>query len=322
MNKEIPWVEKYRPKGLDELIVDSGTFNKVKKMIDDKEMPNIIITGIPGTGKTSTILCIARNLLKKHFRQGVLELNASDDRGIKASDSIITFCKKRFEINHTEKKYADHKIVLLDEADNMTNKAQQMINNLMEKYNRTTRFAFTCNNSSQIIEAIQSRCIILRYKRLSTDQVYKRLEKICELESLTYDKDGLDSLVTTADGDMRQAINNLQLTYAGYETITTDNVFKICEKPHPLTIRNIFIACHKKDLKTALQHLYQLRDNGYSCSDIAMSMLNVLKNSKFIDLSLDVKIHYYEQIGKTAFRISSGLNSMIQLSGCLASLSQ
>ena len=154
----IPWVEKYRPTNIENLVLETPIYNKIKKIIDDKNMPNIIITGLPGIGKTTTILCIAKILLGKYFEQGVLELNASDDRGIKAvQDSIIYFCKKKLEM---EEDYAQHKIVLLDEADNMTTKAQQLVNNLMEKYHSTTRFAFTCNNSSDIIEAIQSRCII------------------------------------------------------------------------------------------------------------------------------------------------------------------
>jgi replication factor C subunit 2/4 len=320
MNKEIPWIEKYRPKTINELIVDEGTYSKVKKIIQEKNMPNIIITGIPGTGKTSTILCIARSLLGRYIRQGVLELNASDDRGIKASDTIINFCKKKFQINKEERTYADHKIVMLDEADNMTNKAQQMINNLMEKYNSTTRFAFTCNNSTKIIEAIQSRCIIFRYKRLSISQVKNRVVDICKIENVHYDSSGIDALVTTADGDMRQALNNLQLTYSGFGKINVDNVYKICEKPHPLIIKKIFISCDTKNLKEALQNLFLLSQKGYSCSDISMGMLNVLKNSKFDEIDLETRIKFYEETGKTAFRISKGLNSMIQLTGFLASL--
>ena len=109
-------------------------------------MPNIIITGIPGIGKTTTILCIAKNLIRKYFEEGVLELNASDVRGVKTvQETIEYFCKKKLQIDEN---FANHKIVLLDEADNMTKKAQQSINNLMEQYQDTTRFAFTCNNSS------------------------------------------------------------------------------------------------------------------------------------------------------------------------------
>ena len=220
-----------------------------------------IITGVPGIGKTTTILCIAKNLLGKYYNQGVLELNASDDRGIKAvQESIIYFCKKKLEIKDEDgRTYSRHKIVLLDEADNMTKKAQQLVNNLMSQYHNTTRFAFTCNNSSDIIEAIQSRCIIFRYRRLNNQQLHDKLKFICDKEMITYSEDGLDALVTIAQGDLRQAINNLQLTYNGYEKIVPSNVYKLCDKPHPEIIKDIFMACYKNDIVLALENLEKLR---------------------------------------------------------------
>ena len=218
-----PWIEKYRPTSINELLLDDCTMNKVRTINKEKSLPNIIITGVPGIGKTTTILCLAKSLLGPHVSNFVLELNASDERGIKAvNDSIIHFCRKKMQIN--ESKYAQHKIVLLDEADNMTKKAQQLINNLMEKYRKTTRFAFTCNNSSDIIESIQSRCIILRYKRLDNKKVHERIKYICDNEKIKYTDKGLSSIILTSEGDMRQAINNLQMTYNGFKVINEKNV--------------------------------------------------------------------------------------------------
>lgn len=318
----IPWVEKYRPKHINDLVVDQSTLNKIRKIINDKDMPNIIITGIPGTGKTTTILCIALALLGKYFNQGVLELNASDDRGIKAvQDSIIYFCKKKLDINPDEHQtYANHKIVLLDEADNMTKKAQQLVNTLMEKYHKTTRFAFTCNDSSDIIEAIQSRCIIFRYKRLSDEQISLRLKIICEKENVKYSEDGIDAINVISQGDLRQAINNLNITYNGYKEITAKNVYKLCDKPHPITIKNIFIACYHKDIRSALTLMNQLRDEGYSSSDIAISMINTLKSSKIVEIDERTKINFMTEISKTCLIISKGVDTPLQLTGCIASM--
>lgn len=323
MNQDVsPWTEKYRPESIDELVIDVNILSKVKKIIDDKNMPNIIITGMPGIGKTSTVLCIAKNILGKYFNQGVLELNASDDRGIKAvQDSIIYFCKKKMETSTED--FSDkgiHKIVLLDEADNMTKKAQQLVNNLMEKYHKTTRFAFTCNNSSDIIEAVQSRCIILRYKRLSNDQVVSRLKHICNVENVTYTEEGLDAIVLTSQGDMRQAVNNLQVVYNGYSVVTEENVFKLCDKPHPLTIKNIFMACVHNDIKTALLYLESLRDSGYSNSDISMSMINTIKSSKLTEIDEKTKIKFFTEISNTCLNISKGMDSPLQLTGCIAAM--
>ena len=313
-----PWIEKYRPTKVDDLVLDSGTHNKIKKFIQDKIMPNIIITGVPGIGKTTTILCIAKNLLGKFFKEGVLELNASDERGVKiVQESIEYFCKKKMDIDD---EFSKHKLILLDEADNMTKKAQQAINNLMEQYHGTTRFAFTCNNSSEIIEAIQSRCIIFRYCRLSNEQIINRLKIICQLEHVQYTEEGLQAIATTAQGDLRQAINNLQLTFNGYITVIPDNVYRLCDKPHPLIIQSIFISCSKKDIKVALGYLIDLGNKGYSSSDISLSMLNTLKNINPNIIDEHTKIKYMEEISKACLVISKGMNTPLQLTGCIAAL--
>lgn len=318
------WIEKYRPKTIEDLVIDEATMDKIKSMMDDKNMPNIIITGIPGIGKTTTVHCIAMNLLGKYYDQGILELNASDDRGIKAvQEPIIYFCKKKLEVNDMDKgKLANHKIVLLDEADNMTRKAQRQINNLMQKYHGTTRFAFTCNNSSDIIEAIQSRCIILRYSRLDNKKIAERLKHICKIEKVPYSEEGIDSLVLISQGDMRQAINNLQLTYNGYVDVISENVYKLCDCPHPLVIQNIFEACYKKDVKQAFTLLNGLRSKGYSGIDISLSMMDTLKNAKNLNIKEDVKVKYLNKICNTCLIISKnkGINTPIQLSGCIAGL--
>jgi len=317
----ILWIEKYRPKTIDDLVIDDSTLNKIKRIIHDKDMPNIIITGVPGIGKTTTILCIAQYLLGKYFNQNVLELNASDDRGIKSvQDTIIYFCKKKLDIYDKDKKYASHKIVLLDEADNITNRAQQLINTLMENYKKTTRFAFTCNNSSDIIEAIQSRCIIFRYKRLSNDQIRNKLEYICKKENINYENKGIDAIIITSQGDMRQAINNLQLVYNGYKEVTDKNVFKLCDKPHPIIIKNIFIACNKKLMKDALLYLYELINDGYSSADITMSMINYLKLIKFEEINEDIKIKFLNEICKASLIINRGIDTPLQLTGLISKL--
>jgi replication factor C subunit 2/4 len=313
----VPWIEKYRPVRVDDLVLDDSSLNKIKKIIKDKSMPNIIITGIPGVGKTTTILCIAKNLLGKHLGEGVLELNASDERGVKTvQEPIEYFCKKKILFGE---EYAQHKIVLLDEADNMTTKAQQSIKNLMKKYHETTRFAFTCNNASDIIEAIQSRCIIFKYSRLTNAQISKRLKKICEIEKVPYSEEGLMAIITTSQGDLRKAINNLQLTYNGYTNIIPANVYKLCDKPHPLIIQNIFLECKKKNIQKALEYFNSLR-NGYSSYDISLSMISTLRDMdpKLIDEKTRIK--YLEEVSKTCMVINKGINSHLQITGCLCAL--
>ncbi len=318
----IPWIEKYRPRSLSDLVVDECTLTKLKKFIEDRDMPNIIITGVPGIGKTTSILCLIRYLLGPYCKQAVKELNASDDRGIKAvQESIECFCKKKVDMEPIDgRTFAQHKIILLDEADNMTQKAQQLVKTLMESYNNTTRFAFTCNNSSDIIEAIQSRCVILRYRRLSNEQIKQRLETICNVENVSFTDKGLDAIVITAQGDMRRAINNLQLTFNGYKSVIPEHVYKICDRPHPMTIKKIFVSCYKKDLKTALERLENLRDKGYSSSDISLSMINTLNSNQINEIDVDTKMEFLDELSRTALVISKGINTPIQLTGCVAKL--
>lgn len=317
----VPWTEKYRPQSIDDLVADPNIITKVKKIIKDKEMPNLIITGIPGIGKTSTILCIASNILGKYIDSAMLELNASDERGIKAvQESITYFCKKKMDFT-TDVLSAKHKIVLLDEVDNMTEKAQRLVNELMESYRNSTRFAFTCNTSSKIIEAIQSRCIIFRYKRLSNSQILDKLIHIAKIEKIKFTKDGINAIVTISQGDMRQAISMLQVISTGYDIVNLDNVYKLCDKPHYLTISNIFTNCNNKNFPDALKALNFLKNKGYSSSDIANTMLFLLKNNNFVDIPEPIRIYYIKNVSKTAFYISQGIDTHLQLVGCIAKLS-
>jgi replication factor C subunit 2/4 len=317
----IPWIEKYRPKNIEDIVLDPNTYKKIKNIIEEKDMPNIIITGVPGIGKTTTIQCIARGIYGKNVNQAILELNASDDRGIKAvQDTIITFCKKKIELDNKEKTFANHKIIMLDEADNMTGKAQRLINNLMEKYHKTTRFAFTCNNSSDIIEAIQSRCIIFRYYRLGQKQVIERLRYICDKESVPYENPALEELAVFAQGDLRHAINNLQLTYSGLVEVTVDNVYRMCDKPQTFIIKKLFAACIQKDSVTAFKILLDLKSNGYSGSDIMLSMSGTLKLPDFNLVSEADKIKLLGKVSRASYIISKGIDTNLQLAGCISSI--
>jgi len=318
-----PWIEKYRPCKLEDIILDEHTIKKIQKIIDDKDMTNLVLPGVPGIGKTTTIKCIARALYGKYADEAVLELNASDDRGIKAvQEKIVTFCKKKMDLNdrgNTDGRvYSEHKLIFLDEADNMTNKAQRLINNLMEKYNKTTRFAFTCNSSSDIIEGIQSRCIILRFYRLKKYQVVDRLKKICTLEKIDVNIKGLEVIAEIADGDMRSAINNLQLVYRSCNEVNIENIYKICSKPQPVIIKTIINSCIDKNFLTAKNKIFELTKAGYSASDIVHGMIHLLKSDTTI--KEDIRINYLEKVCYYAYIISKGLSTDIQLIACITTL--
>ncbi len=329
LHNPIPWIEKYRPMRLENIILDEHVFIKIKKIIEEKNMPNLMLPGVPGIGKTTTIKCIAREFFGKYINEGMLDLNASDDRGKKSVQDIMDFCKTRMDLNsrdETDKRvYAEHKIIFLDEADNMTTKAQRLINNLMEKYHKTARFVFTCNSSSDIIEGIQSRCIILRYNRLSNEQIILRLQRICQLENISQYSITPKTLVAVAniaDGDLRMAINNLQLVYRSFNNrtneITQDEVYVVCSKPQPLIIKNIINDCINKDIISSKNNIMNLKKSGFSVADIINGLINFLKIDP--DLSPDIRIKYLDIVCRYAYIVSTGLATDVQMIACLCSL--
>ncbi|PMD49213.1 P-loop containing nucleoside triphosphate hydrolase protein [Hyaloscypha bicolor E] len=315
-NYELPWVEKYRPVFLDDIVGNTETIERLKIIAREGNMPHMIISGMPGIGKTTSVLCLARQLLGDNYKEAVLELNASDERGIDVvRNRIKGFAQKKVTLPQGRQK-----LVILDEADSMTSGAQQALRRTMEIYSSTTRFAFACNQSNKIIEPLQSRCAILRYSRLTDAQIVKRLLQIIEAEKVEYSEDGLAALVFSAEGDMRQAINNLQSTFAGFGFVSGDNVFKVVDSPHPIKVQAMIKACYEGKVDAALETLKELWNLGYSSHDIISTMFRVTKTIP--TLSEHSKLEFIKEIGFTHMKILEGVQTLLQLSGCIARLAK
>ena len=311
---EIPWVEKYRPKLLDEVVGNTEIVKRLSIISKEGNMPNILLGGLPGTGKTSSILCLARALLGNQFNDAVLELNASDDRGIDVvRDNIKMFSKKKLFLPEGR-----HKIVILDEADHMTSSAQQALRRIMEVYSDSTRFALACNSVDSIIEPIQSRCAVLRFSRLTDQQIRQRLSDVLKLENADYDESGLNAIVFTADGDMRQALNNSQSTVSGFGYLSSDNVYKVCDIPHPHIIKEILDQCSKGNNTVAQQELSKIMNSGFSSIDIVTTFFRVTKN--YGDLDETMQLEFLKIIGLTHINVLNGIDSYLQLSAMISRL--
>lgn len=316
LSLELPWVEKYRPHKLDDIVGNDETIERLKLIAQDGNMPHMIISGLPGIGKTTSIHCLAYELLgPDYYHQATLELNASDDRGIDVVRNKI----KQFAQTKILLPPGRHKIVILDEADSMTPGAQQALRRTMELYSNTTRFAFACNQSLKIIEPLQSRCAILRYTKLSDEQVLSRLLEICKAEDVKYNSEGLQALIFTAEGDMRQAINNLQSTVAGFGFVDDKNVFKIVDQPHPLVIQKILLSCIKDgDINEAIRLLDGLWHKGYSAIDIVTLTFRVAKTLPGI--GEQKRLEVIKEIGFSHMRVLEGVTTYLQLCGLYAKI--
>jgi len=259
-------------------------------------------------------MALSRELLGENFKKATLELNASDDRGLEAvREKIKSFAAQKIPLPEGR-----HKIIILDEADSMTETAQQALRIIISDYSHTTRFALACNDSSKIIEPIQSRCSILRFSKLKNEEIEERLHRILDIESISFDKGGIDALIETAEGDMRYALNNLQSTVVGFGKVTHDNVYKIVDIPKPEILKQVFDLCLKGDIDRALDNIDELLNDGYNSYDIVNVVTKVVQDSYSIEEELKFEILKIASIVK--MKVLEGIDSKAQLYGFVSDI--
>jgi len=320
---KLPWIEKYRPHRITSILLEDNVRNEINKIITNKEISNIIITGRPGIGKTTTINCLAKHLYGDYYDQFVLEFNASDDRGIKVENSIVKFCKLLISLSKSErKKFPHHKLIILDEADNITEKAQHIISKLMEQYKNIARFAFTCNTSYNIIEIIQSRCKIIRYQKVNIDKIAPRLEDICDIEKVPYTKDSLEYVAELCEGDMRNALNILELTFRKHEKINIVLIADVYDKPQRQILKDILQYCLNDNYKKAFKTTKELKDKGYTGIDIVSGFFSTIKSKYCNDNNIanDMKLKMNKIICNAIYNISKGCDTNLQLYAVIGKL--
>ncbi|KAH8389492.1 hypothetical protein KR200_011854, partial [Drosophila serrata] len=308
-----PRVEKYRPSGLDDLISHEEIISTITRFISRKQLPHLLFYGPPGTGKTSTILACARQLYTpQQFKSMVLELNASDDRGIGiVRGQILNFASTRTIFCDT------YKLIILDEADAMTNDAQNALRRIIEKYTENVRFCVICNYLSKIIPALQSRCTRFRFAPLSPEQMMPRLEKIIEAEAVEVTEDGKRALLTLAKGDMRKVLNVLQSTTMAFDKVTEDNVYKCVGYPSKQDVERILKALIAG---ASLEQSYQAIEDAKHSRGLALE--DVITELHLIVMRLELPMSTMNtliiKLAQIEERLAKGCTESVQTAALLA----
>ncbi|RWA03027.1 hypothetical protein EKO27_g12078 [Xylaria grammica] len=330
----LPWVEKYRPVTLSDVSGHQDILATINKFVDSNRLPHLLLYGPPGTGKTSTILALARRIYgQENMRQMVLELNASDDRGIDVvREQIKTFAstKQIFTMGGASRGgVAGFKLIILDEADAMTNTAQMALRRIMEKYTANTRFCVIANYTHKLSPALLSRCTRFRFSPLKENDIRVLVDKVVMEEGVKIDAEATDALVTLSKGDMRRALNVLQACHASStpmqpkngpriaekdivrDTITTETIYNCIAAPPPDAITKILSTLlMTSDVKTCLSTINTLKvANGLALADIITAVSEQIVT---MEVKPEVMVRWLDGLAEIEYRVSGGANETIQ----------
>ena len=305
------WTEKYRPKNFDEVIGQKEIVSRVKAFVDKKNMPHLLFAGSAGIGKTTLSLVIANQIFGENWQNNFLELNASDERGIDVIRNKVKDFARTRAIGDVP-----FKIIYLDECDALTKEAQQALRRTMENYTRTCRFILSCNYSSKIIDPIQSRCTVFRFKPLSKENVFELIKSIAKSEGIKVDDKACEALYNVSAGDARRIMNIMQSSAAISSSITENVIYDVASFAKPEDVKEALEYCVKGEFAKAKSKLIN------TMLERALSGLDIIRqiSASIWDLKADdkVKLQMIKDCGEAEFRMVEGADEYIQLEALLA----
>jgi len=306
------WTEKYRPVNYSQVVGQDSIVKRVKSLTDSLNIPHLLFAGPAGTGKSTLALVVVRELFGENWRDNYLELNASDERGINVvREKVKNFAKTKSLGN------VPFKIIFLDEADALTPEAQQALRRIMENYSSSCRFILSCNYSSKIIDPIQSRCAIFRFKILEKKDIEKVIRKIAEYEGLILFDNAIEIIYESSEGDCRRCINILQSTASISPSINAELVSTVVGGTKPKDIRIVLDYALAGDFENSREKLLDimLRES-ISGQDVIKAIQKEIWN---LPVEPELKVKLIEKTGETEFRLVEGSDPFIQLQSLIAS---
>jgi replication factor C small subunit len=306
------WTEKYRPTRFEEVVGQQEIIKRVQSLVQSLNIPHLLFAGTAGIGKSTLALIVVKELFRERWRDNYLELNASDERGIDiVRQKVKDFARTKSLGN------VPFKVIFLDEADALTKEAQQALRRTMENYSNTCRFIMSCNYSSKIIDPIQSRCVVFRFKLLEKKNISEVLKRICEKENLQIADDAIEALYELSEGDCRKAINMLQATSSISPNITSEMINIVAANAKPADIRIVLDYALAGDfIKSREKLLDVMLKESISGTEIIKA---IQKEIWKLEIDPVTKVKITEKVGEIEFRMVEGSDEFVQLESLLAS---
>ncbi len=307
------WAEKYRPADFSDIMGQEEIINRIQAFVKHQNLPHLLFAGPPGVGKTSTAIVIAKQLYGENWRQNLIELNASDERGIDVIRTKVKDFARTKALGNVP-----FKICILDESDSLTREAQQALRRTMENYTSTCRFVLLANYPSKIIEPIQSRCAIFRFKPLPESEIGRIVDKIAAAEKLTIDSKAKKALVVVSEGDCRKLENVLQSCAVMSSTITEELIYSAAGIATPKEIKEVIALAFSNEFRKARDKLLEtMLAHGLSGIDVIKQLQKEVLESS---IEPRKKLTLIEKCGEIEFRMSEGADEFVQLEALLSQI--